>query len=75
MMRLALIAGFLGAMSVTIAAVLVLMSEAAPRPSGGERHGLLHINCPPGSHGKPRTFGVGADVLRAREAARTARQQ
>jgi hypothetical protein len=44
-------------------------SAFAPQPG----HTLLHLNCPPGSHGKPRYTGVGQNLERARIDARTAR--
>lgn len=43
-------------------------SALAPQPG----HALLHLNCPPGSHGKPRYTGVGQDLERARNDARAA---
>jgi len=40
-------------------------------PASG--HTLLHLNCPPGSHGQPRYTGVGQSLDKARQDARTAR--
>ena len=37
-------------------------SGLAPQPG----HTLLHLNCPPGSHGKPRFAGVGQSLEKAR---------
>lgn len=57
---------------LTLAGILALAwpgSSAAPQPG----HTLLHVNCPPGSHGKPRFSGVGQSLERARNEARAAR--
>lgn len=36
-------------------------------------HNPQHVNCPPGSHGQPRFFGVGQSLDKARQEARDAR--
>ena len=50
---------------------------ALEKPSSGLTqqpvHTLLHLNCPPGSHGKPRFTGVGQSLERVREDARASR--
>lgn len=50
-------------------------SGKAMSTSATPRHGLLHINCPPGSHGRPRHDGVGAELDQARRAAQVSRSQ
>jgi len=54
------------ACSIVIAgcALAVLWQSPALRPAPGHR--LLHIGCPPGSHGKPRYSGAGEALQRAR---------
>lgn len=47
------------------AAMAALALTQVLRPTPGHRP--LHIGCPPGSHGKPRFEGVGADLQRARD--------
>lgn len=42
-----------------------------PAASG---HDMLHINCPPGSHGFPRTLGEGQRLEQARAKAKAARE-
>ncbi len=57
---------------LTLAAIIALAPPGpalAPQPG----HTLLHLNCPPGSHGKPRFTGVGQSLDRARNDARAAR--
>lgn len=68
LVRWAIAAGTLGA-----AATLVMWIERDPVIDLDARHGLLHVNCPPGSHGRPRFLGVGADIARARDASRALR--
>ncbi len=69
-----------GASTLVVASLIATGSTQNKTPDAGNspdpmmRHGFLHVNCPPGSHGKRRTLGVGADVLKARETARAARQ-
>lgn len=36
-------------------------------------HGFAHLNCPPGSHGKPLTDGVGQRLQAARDGASATR--
>jgi hypothetical protein len=62
----------------TLAVLLVLATLmgaglylTAPAASG---HDLLHINCPPGSHGFPRTLGEGQRLEQARAKAKAARE-
>lgn len=55
------------------AGTLVIWIEREPIIDLNARHGLLHVNCPPGSHGRPRFLGVGADIARARDASRALR--
>jgi hypothetical protein len=52
-----------------VAAFAQPSSALAPQPG----HTLLHLNCPPGSHGKPRYTGVGQNLERARNDARATR--
>ena len=64
--------------SVTAAIVLTLVAlcslPVGQRALGVQQgHTLLHLNCPPGSHGKPRTDGVGRQLQQARDEARAAR--
>ncbi len=57
---------------LTLAVIVALAtpgSGLAPQPG----HTLLHLNCPPGSHGKPRFAGVGQSLEKARDDARAAR--
>ena len=42
-------------------------------PASGQGHTLLHLKCPPGSHGSPRYAGVGQRLQAARDDARAAR--
>ena len=65
---------------IFVAAATVLMFAALSTVPVGQRtlgvqqgHTLLHLNCPPGSHGKPRTDGVGRQLQQARDEARAAR--
>jgi hypothetical protein len=37
-------------------------------------HNALHINCPPGSHGIPRSLGEGQRLEQARAKAKAARE-
>jgi hypothetical protein len=56
---------------------IVVWSAAGPRPSAdtAAQHRLLHIGCPPGSHGAARADGVGRSLMEARGAARANRAQ
>ena len=57
---------------LTLAAIIALAPpSSALAPQLG--HSLLHLNCPPGSHGTPRFIGVGQSLDRARNDARAAR--
>lgn len=50
---------------VTAGGVLAaLWQSPALAPASGHR--LLHLGCPPGSHGKPRHAGIGEALQRAR---------
>ena len=62
----------LAAVLLTLAA-LALSPAAAPAFGVTPGHTLLHLNCPPGSHGKPRYDGVGQRLEAARDAARPER--
>jgi hypothetical protein len=42
----------------------------APAPVG---HSILHVNCPPGSHGTAPGSGAGRSLMHAREAGRSGR--
>ncbi|MEQ1696652.1 MAG: hypothetical protein ABL901_12490 [Hyphomicrobiaceae bacterium] len=71
-MNLKRILWFAPLLLLTLAGVLVLAwpgSSLTPQPG----HTLMHLNCPPGSHGKPRFTGVGQSLERARNDARAAR--
>jgi hypothetical protein len=57
--------------AVVIAAAIVATQPSAP--VAGAAHTLLHLNCPPGSHGPARFDGVGRNLMQAREAAKTSR--
>jgi hypothetical protein len=59
MKRLVLLASILTALS--------LLALSAAIPTG---HHLLHIKCPPGSHGVIRAEGVGRSLMDARNMAR-----
>ena len=61
--------------AVLAALGLTLTAIAASRDAIGltKGHGLLHVNCPPGSHGQPRFGGEGQRLQQARDAARAAR--
>ena len=60
------------ALALTFAALVA--SHAGQRALGLQAgHNLLHVNCPPGSHGKPRYTGVGQQLDNARDEARAAR--
>ena len=59
------------ALTICLASVIVLVAAAtvghgplAPAPG----HAFLHIDCPPGSHGKPWQSGIGQKLQDAREA-------
>lgn len=60
-----------------MAALLLTLFAVAFSPAAGPGlgvapgHTLLHLNCPPGSHGKPRFDGVGQRLEAARETGRT----
>jgi hypothetical protein len=41
-------------------------------PVAGAPHAFLHLNCPPGSHGVPRTDGIGRSLMDARNAKKPA---
>jgi hypothetical protein len=61
-------------LGLTLAAVAVAVATGAPEIAGTQPgHSLLHVNCPPGSHGVARTVGAGQRLLQARDEARTAR--
>lgn len=63
-----------------IQTVVVLLALAAGvgalllQPAGSG-HDLFHVNCPPGSHGIPRSFGEGQRLEQARAKAKAAREQ
>jgi hypothetical protein len=59
-------------LAMTIGAV-VLSNAASPALGVTPGHTLLHLNCPPGSHGKPRYDGVGQRLNAARDTARPER--
>ncbi len=55
---------------------LVVAAAVATRASTADTqssHAPFHIGCPPGSHGKPRTDGVGQRLQQARDDVRTRR--
>jgi hypothetical protein len=56
---------------------MFVWNAAGPRPSADAtaQHRLLHIGCPPGSHGSVRSDGAGRSLTEARGAARAARAQ
>jgi hypothetical protein len=56
------------ALLVGVTAGLGALVLIAPAPS---EHRLLHINCPPGSHGVIRAEGVGRSLMDARSLARS----
>ena len=62
-----------------IAALLLTLAAFAASGQGRRAlgltpgHTLLHANCPPGSHGKPRYAGVGLRLENARGTASAAR--
>lgn len=66
-------------MLALIAALLLTLAAVAASQPGRRAlgltpgHALLHVNCPPGSHGKPRYAGIGARLDEARTAGRAAR--
>jgi hypothetical protein len=62
--RLTLMLAALTAAAIT--AVGLAAGPLAPQPG----HAILHVGCPPGSHGKPRTDGVGARLQQSRDEAR-----
>lgn len=60
---------------LTLGAVVVT-AVAVTRPSAttrGAAHTVLHLNCPPDSHGPARSDGVGRGLKDARESARNSR--
>jgi hypothetical protein len=66
--RLALVVALAVVAGAGIAAMV------APAPFGRTPgHGFAHVNCPPGSHGKPLTDGVGQRLQAARDGATAAR--
>ena len=68
-------AGLVAVVALGASFAVALMMSASTDADPRQTHGFLHVNCPPGSHGNIRTLGVGADVIRAREAARAARER
>jgi hypothetical protein len=59
-----------GAVLLALAAVIgAFLSQ--PVASG---HDVLHLNCPPGSHGIPRSLGEGQRLEQARAKAKAARE-
>ena len=69
---IAKLASVTAAIVLTVAALSALpLRQRAPGVEVG--HTLLHLNCPPGSHGKPRTDGVGRQLQQARDEARATR--
>jgi hypothetical protein len=65
------IARWLTLTAVVGAAVVVAHWPAAPEISAA--HTLLHLNCPPGSHGPVRSDGVGRSLMDARDQAKNSR--
>lgn len=62
----------LAAIALTLAALAASPTvQRAFGLSGG--HKLFHVNCPAGSHGRPRFNGVGQQLDTARQEARTIR--
>lgn len=65
--------------SATITALLVglgIAAAVATRASTADtasKHAPFHVGCPPGSHGKPRTDGVGQRLQQVRDDVRTSR--
>lgn len=67
-------AGFCAAIALTVAAVAAIAFRALGATAiEGQPHNLLHVGCPPGSHGKMRTFGAGNALTKARDDARASR--
>jgi hypothetical protein len=60
-------------LGVVVAAATVVASRPTAPPLVGARHSLLHLNCPPGSHGPARSEGVGRSLMDARDQARASR--
>ena len=62
-----------------LAAILLTLAALAATPIAQQTlglsrgHNLLHVNCPPGSHGQPRYTGVGQQLDTARDTARAVR--
>ncbi|MBX9925351.1 MAG: hypothetical protein K2Y05_03245 [Hyphomicrobiaceae bacterium] len=68
-------AGFAAVATLGVGCAVALSMSDPTDADSRQTHGFMHVNCPPGSHGKIRTLGIGADVIRAREAARAARER
>jgi hypothetical protein len=52
-----------GIMTLTAAAAgALVVGDRSLTASPGVRHATLHLNCPPGSHGKPRFARFGASL-------------
>lgn len=61
-----------GIFGVAVAAgALFVVSETAATAVPGVRHSALHVNCPPGSHGKPRYARFGESLGYRRDAGTT----
>lgn len=58
---------------MTLIVVAVLASPQSVTLAQQPAHTFMHLNCPPGSHGKPRFTGVGQSLEKAREEGRAAR--
>ncbi len=58
------------ALAAAAFAAVALSNVASPALGVTPGHTLMHLNCPPGSHGKPRTDGVGQRLNAARDQAR-----
>ena len=58
---------------MTLIVVAVVASPQIASLALQPGHTFMHLNCPPGSHGKPRFTGVGQSLEKAREEGRAAR--
>jgi hypothetical protein len=72
-MKLVILAALSGLVLASLAVLTASLDGGDQAGPAAASHNPGHVNCPPGSHGKPRYAGVGEQLQTAREAARNTR--